>query len=225
MLRRLERLRQLRQHKKANILYDEAIEGLSLERTNGHFLALINSLPADYRQRWFLATKNHVDLCKDHPLDVDATDLPERERTISGAVPHAMLSKDSTWLSFNGSGVFDGGQIEITCQAEQPLTVDNCYDELSLTRSWPVYEPSPKHRLEEYQRNGVRVSPMDLSIEDAQAALLVAEERGDDRFALVRGKFYRFVLTNTGAVAATYHGFRIESGELAPDVLQVLLQR
>jgi hypothetical protein len=223
MLRRLERLRYLRQHGKAAILYDVALEMASLQRANIHFLTLINSLPVDYRLRWFLVTRKHVDVCNAASQDVSVTDLPNRANAIVGAVPTPMLSQEQIWLSFNGSGVFDAKEIEITCANERRLTLDNCFDESSLTNNWPVYEPSPKHRLEEYQRNGLRVSAMDLSVVDAQAALLVAEEHESDRFALVRGKFYRFVLTNPAGRAPVFHGFRVEAGELTPALLRALL--
>lgn len=223
MLRRLERLSPLIQNKLVEVLYDRGLEGQSLETSNRNFLGLVNTLSPDYRRRWFIAVKNYATPSESERIDVSVKDIPDRVAQVDGLAPNDFISEHHSWLSFVGTPVFDCARVEISYEeVRRQVEVGNYCDEASLVRSWPVYEASPKHRLEEYQRNGLRVSAMDLSSPDAQAALTIALEIDGSRYAVVRGKIYRFLPTNSGHVPPTFHGFRVRTEDIPENVLKVL---
>ncbi len=223
VLSRLEKLRPLVNHGLARIFYDQQIESRSLETSNRNILALVNSLEPDLRTRWFIATKNHTQLSPAPTRNIDVRDLPARRSVRNGDVPDDFVSSDEMWISFAGTAVFDSPQLEVSSPGSAPIPVENCADEITLTRNWPIYQPSPKHRLEEYERKGDVVSAMDLTVADANRALLIAvEHENTDRYAVVRGKVYRFLRTNPGSSPPVFHGFRVDERFIKPDVRRLL---
>ncbi len=224
MIYRLELLRPLIGCGRTFLVYDESLEMQSIESSGKNILGSVNSLSTDDRTRWFLATKTFARRSTSDQVAVGMQDLPSRSLTFNGVAPLEFVSTVSAWMSFSGTALFCAERIEVSCPSTGAVVVRNCFDESSLTRDWPEYEPSPKHRLDEYVRCGVRVSAMDLTKEDAQAALLVAKEYEGSRYALVRGKIYRFIATNPGGVRPVFHGFRVES-KLVPQPVFAMLEQ
>jgi hypothetical protein len=223
MLNRLERLRPLVQRKRAVVLYDSMLEAQSIEQSNRNILGLVNTLPRDDRVRWFIAVKNHADSASPAVVPVTVTDVPDRRSELPGVAPEEFVSEQNSWLSFNGTTVFDSPQIEVKRTAEMLVkAIPNVVDLPSLERDWPVYVRSPKHRIEEYTQGGMIVSAMDLSDVDAHQALLVSLEAEGGRYAFVRGKFYRFVATGGIAAPPTFHGFRVRDFDVPAEVRQYL---
>lgn len=222
MLSRLDTLRPLLQRNRAILLYDAWLEACSLERNNRNFLALVNSLPRDARVRWFSAVKKLAKPPEGEAVDVAARDLPDRRGTIVGGAARDFVGRECVWLSFIGTEVFDVRQVEVTLPDVTAVVIANCVDGESLVRGWPKYEASPKHRLEEYRVGGVEVSEMDLAPEDAQAALLVSVPFEGSRYVAVRGKVYRFIITQEGGERPIYHGYRL-GDRFVPPQAQALL--
>jgi hypothetical protein len=223
MLSRLERLRPLLQRKRARVIYDHRVEIGSLERSARNFLGLVNTLSSDLRVRWFIAVKNHTHKPEADRISVAINDFPEWLAHICGTVPEEFVAHQHTWLSFGGTQVFDSLRIEISTQSTALTILANCSNEQSLVNEWPIYEPSSKHRLDEYLRNGVIVSAMDLSVTDAQAALLVAEEFEGSRYVAVRGKIYRFIPTSAASIPPIFHGFRLDD-RLVPEGVRRIIE-
>jgi len=222
MLGRLEKLRPMLQRGHARVMYDELLEQKSLEHSQRNFLGLVNTLPKDVRLRWFVAIKNHAQVSRVEQIEAVIEDFPSRASRTTGQVPVDFISEHHVWMSFSGTTTFDSMRVEITHHLAAPVVVSNCSNESSLTQDWPVYEPSPKHRLEEYQRNGVSVSAMDLTQSDAQAALLVSLEFEGSKYVEVRGKIYRFIPTNPSGAPPTFHGFRVNSNLIPQQVFALL---
>ena len=221
MLSRIDRLRPLLEKGLARLLCDRMVNMATLDASGKNIAALAN-MSRDFAQRWFLAMKNRAALYDGNEIAVTAVDLPNRASTVTGLVPSQLVRQDYVWMSFRGTGAFDSLEVEVAAPGVLPLKLGNCFDEASLIRSWPVYERSPKHRLEEYQRNGVVVSPMDLSDADAQAALTVAQAFGGSLYAEVRSKIYRFLPTSAGSIPPTYHGFRVTQESVPSGVFDLL---
>lgn len=222
MLLRLETLRPLIERHRTAVLYDVQLDYSSIERTGRNLLALVNSMPRDDRLRWFLAVKKHALVSRGNRHELRVHDLPTRSGREDGSAPADFLSDVHVWLSFPGTTVFDAQQIEVVYGDAVTISVSNCTGHASLVRNWPLYERSPKHGLRDYQERGLLVSAMDLSDVDAQAALLVSHELGGNRYATVRGKVYRFIPTNSVAIPPTFHGFRVDRRNIAPNVVRLI---
>lgn len=92
-----------------------------------------------------------------------------------------------------------------------------CYHSAALGRR--IYQPNPKHHRKAYMRADMVVSPMDLSIEDAQKALDEAIEVEGRLFAKVGDVYYEF----RAHQANYYHGYR--NTQVEHDILRKIEQK
>jgi hypothetical protein len=95
------------------------------------------------------------------------------------------------------------GDATRTCQIEHFVLIEDVQAKL-LT-----YEPNPKHNIVSGQNQGMRISPMDLTDEEAQSILNCARNiPGEKRlFAFHKGKIYIFF----EHLERRYHGFLLEN--------------
>ena len=131
--------------------------------------------------------------------------LGQSSRVCASAADGVVISLNSR-VEFSGttiSGEIDGQPLIIRNIAE--TTQLGQYDDFLGRR---LYVSSPKHRLEEYRRNGEDVSVMDLDDEEAQALLdrAIAIGEGSRLYGKQEGVYYVFPITSGN----TYHGFRHE---------------
>ncbi|EIZ85451.1 hypothetical protein WYO_1817 [Methylobacterium sp. GXF4] len=99
--------------------------------------------------------------------------------------------------------------VESVMQSECPIY--NVIDVENFIGMWPQFEASPKHKKIGYTMNGVYISPMSLSDNDAQAALLLSIDYQGERFVRFKSVIYRFLRTHMDR--DIYHGFEIKSTE------------
>ncbi|MGD9817167.1 MAG: hypothetical protein AB7V04_00560 [Desulfomonilaceae bacterium] len=194
MIKRLERLQPLIRSGKLTLLYDSMVGTKSLENSKKDILlSTINSLPTDIKTRWFIAIKSMAQISNSSDMNVELQDFHKDDSKFTATVPSDFVSQNNMWLSFSGTEFFKAKCIKASIDENQLILLRNCSSMETMVQDWPKYEPSPKHRLEEYSRGGEHVSPMDLLQNDAQAALLVAIDFNGSKYSQVRGKIYRFV--------------------------------
>ena len=221
MVRRFDAIFPLIEKGLAYLVVDERLESTTSLISGHPFLSLVNRLKHGLVVRWFIYTKNRSKRLSAPLGAAKFLDLPQRAEVREGDVLTDMLVERPHWLSFSGTITFTSSRIEIR-QSGNTHDQANSSSFGAMTATWPRYERSPKHRLEEYVLSGELVSAMDLDDIDAQGALLTSIEHRGNKFAIVREKYYRFLATNVGSIPQTYHGFRVRREDVPANVLHAL---
>ncbi|WGY68627.1 hypothetical protein KEC55_01090 [Burkholderia cepacia] len=182
----------------------------------------LNWIHPQQRRQWYLFTKSRARKASANLTSVSASAANSKD-SITGEISEDLLDPKKHWLSFGMTGVFDSDVV--TIQPDQGASIDvlNASTAEGCDKWFPRFEASPKHGGKEYVRaSGDTVAVMDLDDEHAQRALLVSIEDGKNRYATVKGRFYRFVPTRPDSAPPLYHGFQVSEKEVPAEILKLL---
>ena len=186
----------------------------SVELAPGYTLIKLIQKFKTHDQRTLLITllANAPALLPDIPFCLDG----KQSYTCAYAKDGAVISLNSNKLFSESSivGVLDGNPHEIRNIAH-PVHI--CCHSEALGRR--IYEPNPKHHGKAYMRADMVVSPMDLSVDDAQEALDEAIEVEGRLFAKVGNAYYEFRKHQDNC----YHGYR--NDHIETDILKKIEQK
>lgn len=208
---------------RVRLVYDVAMEERRLV-ANEHFLSSINRIPKTLELRdvtvlWFTYTRNRAEPASlVGRIDVSITSPEAAGEESNGEIDEAWASGEGRWLSLGGTTLNEASRLHLSVAEDKRSQVRNAHHLESVRLLMPRYEPSPKHRPEPYVEDGVKVSAMPLTDNDAQQLLLISLKDGDKRWAYCdsRGKCYRFNFTNVET--DVYHGFEVEDDEVPADI-------
>lgn len=124
------------------------------------------------------------------------------------------LNSDQLFSETSISGEMDG----ILCEIRN-IAQSSHIGHHSAALGRRIYQPNPKHHSKAYMRADMLVSPMDLSLEDAQKALDEAIEIEGRLFSKVGNSYYEFRVHQDNC----YHGYRNDHVE--HDILKKIEQK
>lgn len=206
----------------AQLIYDSTTDDQSLHSDAANMADQLNWIQPQQRKQWYLFTKNRARKASANLISVSASSENSKS-SITGEISEDLLDPKKHWLSFGMTSVFDSDVV--TIQPDQGASIEmlNSSTTTGCDKWFPRFEASPKHGGKEYVRaSGDPVAVMDLDDQRAQLALLDSIEDGKNRYATVKGRFYRFVPTRPDSAPPLYHGFQVSEKEVPAEILKLL---
>lgn len=199
------------QHNQACLYIESEIENIPI-LPNGDTFArcLANLTDKDLVRKWYLYSRNRSAPLSAQKVSVSAAVSVDAATTYDGVVCVESIADSVRWISARMSP-FDQNLICLRADKQDFWTtkINSCRAD-DMRHWWPTFEPSPKHRREGYwSQRGDYISPMPLSVSQAQEALDMSVENGNERTSNYKGLKLRFLKTFPDR--QIYHGFIVEA--------------
>lgn len=202
---------------KLNIFYDEQVADVTCLISGESFVSCLSKVSdRDLRQKWYLYTRNNCIVAEGDSYSVAISSHKDKDKENPLLLKKDFFSNGVNWVSFDGLVFFSEIRYFIKGSGNNITEIRNAVSFQDFAAMWPIYEASPKHKKEGYYRSkGVYVSPMTLSHDEAQSALLSSIEIRGERFARVGNKYVRYLKTYIDK--EIYHGFEIDKDNFPDD--------